>query len=109
MEKAVAQGEVRLTGRALRLTAAFRKRLTAPAVATLVNETLPACNPCKAPLLAALAATALPAAAPAAAVRPTTHTHRTAMNKLRIVTVGISGGARPRGRFATPADFPPHD
>jgi hypothetical protein len=32
-----------------------------------------------------------------------------ALNKLRIVTVGVSGGRRSRGRFATPADFPLHD
>jgi WD40 repeat protein len=34
---------------------------------------------------------------------------RTAMEKLRIVTLGISSGDRPRGRFATPADLPRRD
>ena len=33
----------------------------------------------------------------------------TAMQKLRIVTLGISGGDRSRGRYATPVDFPLHD
>ena len=31
------------------------------------------------------------------------------MEKLRIVTLGISGGGRTRGRHATPADFALHD
>jgi len=69
VEKAVSQGEARLTGRVLRLTAAFRKRLTTDAVAACVNETLPAAAPSKAALLAALSASSLPAAGPATSVR----------------------------------------
>jgi hypothetical protein len=34
---------------------------------------------------------------------------RQLMKKLRIVTLGISGGRRSRGRFATPTDFPLQD
>jgi hypothetical protein len=34
---------------------------------------------------------------------------RTAMQKLRIVTLGFRVGDHPRSRFTTPADFPRHD
>jgi hypothetical protein len=83
VEKAVSQGEARLTGRVLRLTAASRKRLTTDAVAACVNDTLPAAAPSKAALLAALSASNLPAAGPATSVRTPTLLRRAAESEFR--------------------------